>query len=500
MIVVLCRRLLGVLSDRLPASSRVWHRPVFLVPGLALLCLCGCGPRRMAVDFKGYESAYADTSNRELLLNLARLENRDPTYFFKLGQITSSYRMQASLTGAGNITASSSGVQVPTGGGAPGGLYENDPVFQFIPVNDDTNAQLLLKPIPPETFYILYQQGWRVDQLFRLMVDRIEIARWDNKNQTCRVQIVINQPPPSRSGDPTYTSEGDQLSSYVTFLRVSAAVYDLQRQGMLLLRLKSQFVPFSENAAIADKDGASANKNAPQAKDQNDAVAKSTLWQKNAAGNWVLGQKQFIPVFNLSPQILQKDGTMVPDIGTIGDKIKSDVPTLSHGMAVDQALAIVANGFSIEGDLTKTGNEDLCPGKVTSSHLVLRSMIGMMAAAAQEQQPFQQLAKIDPTIPPSIFDKPGTSSGGRFSEEVPSLELLPLLQLTWDNRPDSTPAKAVVNYGNKTYRVADPTQPAAPEDEYWNRDLFRLLSYLTSQVTVDISKFPLPEILQLHTD
>src|ERR1700735_2187634 len=101
--------------------------------------LCGCGPQRVRADFHNYENAYAETSNREMLLNLARLQNRDPTYFFKLGQITSSYRMQASLTGAGNVTASSSGVQVPTGGGAPGGLYENDPVFQFIPVNDDTN-------------------------------------------------------------------------------------------------------------------------------------------------------------------------------------------------------------------------------------------------------------------------------------------------------------------------------------------------------------------------
>jgi hypothetical protein len=48
--------------------------------------------------------------------------------------------------------------------------------------------------------------------------------------------------------------------------------------------------------------------------------------------------------------------------------------------------------------------------------------------------------------------------------------------------------------------VADPRRPVAPGDEYWNRDMFRLIGDLTSEVTVDISKFPLPEILQLHTD
>jgi hypothetical protein len=38
------------------------------------------------------------------------------------------------------------------------------------------NAQFLLQPVSPEQFYSLYTQGWRVDQLFRLMVDRIELT------------------------------------------------------------------------------------------------------------------------------------------------------------------------------------------------------------------------------------------------------------------------------------------------------------------------------------
>jgi len=41
--------------------------------------LSGCAPKRLKVDFTGFERAYAETSNQELLLNLARLENRDPT-------------------------------------------------------------------------------------------------------------------------------------------------------------------------------------------------------------------------------------------------------------------------------------------------------------------------------------------------------------------------------------------------------------------------------------
>lgn len=113
--------------------------------------LFGCAPKRLWADFTGFERAYAETSNRELLLDLARLENREPTYFFKLGQITSLYRMQASLTGTANYTpqGTTPGSAIPTGGGSPGVILENDPTFQFIPVNDDSNAQLLLTTNTP---------------------------------------------------------------------------------------------------------------------------------------------------------------------------------------------------------------------------------------------------------------------------------------------------------------------------------------------------------------
>src|ERR1039458_8799734 len=145
-----------------------WYRTLTCaaLTGASLLTLCGCGPRRMRADFHGFELAYAETSNHEVLLNLARLRRREPTYFFKMGQITSSYRMQASLTGTGNYTPQGTvpGGAIPTGGGTPSVLVENDPVFQFIPVNDETSAELLFKPIQAETFYILYQQGWRADR------------------------------------------------------------------------------------------------------------------------------------------------------------------------------------------------------------------------------------------------------------------------------------------------------------------------------------------------
>ncbi len=102
------------LFERLRATGSFlllsWGRlrlPVALIVLFASLGTAGCGPRRMRVDFVAYEKAYAETSNREVLLNLARLQQRDPTYFFKLGHLSSSYRMEASLSATGQYVAGS---------------------------------------------------------------------------------------------------------------------------------------------------------------------------------------------------------------------------------------------------------------------------------------------------------------------------------------------------------------------------------------------------------
>ena len=507
---------------------------------LAALAVCGCGPRRVRADFRNYENAYAQTSNRELLLNLARLENRDPTYFFKLGQITSSYRMQGSLTGTGQLTSSSGAVQIPNGGGTPGFTYENDPTFQFIPVNDDTNAQLLLRPIPPETFYALYSQGWRVDQLFRLLVDRIEITRTPPGGGGCSVETIRNVVPAS------YATPEDQaaLSRYVTFLRISALVYELQKRGILLLRGKSTFVPFDKNAVItpeAEKKGAAGEKfeggpgnrlggdagGSPfLAKDQNDAVSKDNLWVKTPAG-WMLGHKVFSAVFYLSPlQVRDEAGpdgtkmeTFVSDPKAVAKELSDDLEpggaltALRDGPALTTMLSVMAGGFSLEGTPDPQGPEQgICPTPGNASaHLFLRSMLGLMAAAAQEEKPFLALAGANPTIPTNPLESQ-TGSGtlqpappAPFSDEVPKVEQMPLLYLDWSGSeggatPAHTPPLVELSYRSKEYLIADPSQAPLPNNEYWNRDMFRLIGSLTSQVTVDISKFPLPALLQLHSD
>ena len=474
-------------------------RLLLLFIALLPLGLSGCAAKRLKMDFAGFEKSYAESSNREVLLNLARLENRDPTYFFKIGQITSTYKMAASLSGSGSYAVSSSNPNIgaPAGGGSTGITYENDPIFTFIPVNDETNAQLILKPVPQETFYILYQQGWRVDQLVRLMVDRIELTRVSA--QGCTIETIRNAPPAVHlkadgSWDADYSRDPDTLSSYATFLRINAVVYWLQKHGHLLLRGSSAFVPYDGNSGLDDN-----GTNAPKAQDVVSASQKNAVWE-HVSSKWLLGEKVFTPIFSLYP-LQAVAAKPSPDIKQIKREILADpeMKELKQGAVLDEILASLTNGFSIE---SSSEHQDSCnssaPGAhILSAHLVMRSLIGLMAAAAQEQIPYDVLARANPTIPNSRYLPPELQLKKlpRFMEAVPAIERIPLLRLT-GKAEDALPPIIEVNYRGTDYRIADKKIAEVPDNQYWDRDMFRLIDQLTSQVTVDISKFPLTEILQ----
>jgi hypothetical protein len=483
----------------LPAARHMGKFLLLLLSGLLPLGLSGCATKRLKIDFTGFEKAYAQTSNQEMLLNLARLQNRDPTYFFKIGQITSAYKMAVSLSGNAGYSVQSSNIAAgsPAGTGTPGATYENDPIFTFIPVNDETNAQLLLKPVPAESFYFLYEQGWRVDQLVRLMVDRLELTRYSAENHTCTVETIRNTPPSDVSRDPA------GLSSYVTFLRINAVVYWLQKHGYLLLRGTNTFVPYSLDYSSGLDNSTAAIANAPKGSDFVSAAQKNAVWQLDqTTKRWVLGEKVFSPIFSLYP--LAGTGTKLgPDIRTVEAEILADpeMSELRQGPALHEVLRALSSGFTIEGSANQ---QDACNStsgtSAITAHLVMRSLIGLMAAAAQEQAPFDSLAQADPTIPNSPYLTPeqvaAMGAPPRFSQAVPTIERLPLLRMTGGRTDEQMPPVIQLNYRGVNYRIVDYKTELGTPNQYWNRDVFRLVNQLTSQVTVDISKFPLTEILQ----
>lgn len=419
-----------------------------------LLLVCGCAAARLKGDYRGYESAYAESSNRQMLLNLARLEQHHPTFFLKLGQISTSYRMQANM---GNAISASEKPQSAAWTGTPNFGFEKSPQFTFIPVNDDSLAERLLRPVPADIFYVLYQQGWRVDQLFRLMVDRIEMR----KTGTDTIEVFRNVP------------SADNQQGFATFLRVSAIAHELQQRGLLILDGQKKFIPFAKGWQRKDP---------PEAKDLWEAQSKRAVWMRAADGNWELGQEKLQPVFRLNLAV-GDETKRTKEMAAYEKLIAQAAPELDQAASLLNTLKVLENGFAIH-ESPADGNKYERAFGPESCRLVMRSLISLMAAAAQEQAPFDELMQ-DPA----------------FRNLIPVKERQPLLRLNW-NTPESALTLPLVrlDYAQKIYLVADEKTERALDANSWNRDVFRLISQLSSQVTVDISKFPLPEILQLRSN
>ncbi len=437
----------------------------------------GCSAAgRLKADYTDYEDIYALTSNREMLLNLARLDQHDPTYFFKLGQIATSYQMSAGLQGTGNyVIQGTASAGNAIGGGTPTLFYQKNPSFQFIPVNDDTTAQQLLKPIDPLIFYNLYQQGWRVDQLFRLMVDRIEFRQPGTKYW----EVIRN------------SATLDNAENYARFLRVSAIAYEMQKRGFLRLQGKEMFVPVAGSSIVGP----------PTAQNIMDAQSKGLVWRQNDKGQWDLNQDNVVGVFTLNEPAAAGETQAAAD-AALNATIDADMPELNKGGLAGQTVQqifvqVLKDGFTVQQSYNAT---DVADQKKFSCEIVMRSLIGVMAAAAQEQDSFKDFMSTNPAIPaPTAADPNATLP---FTDVVPPVEQQPILHLKWDATQPTIPPLVQLTYRNASYAVTDasappPANPSADLD--WNRDVFRLLTQLTAQVTVDISKFPLPSILQLST-
>lgn len=414
--------------------------PILFSLVICALLLSGCGGMRYRADYNSFNAAYADSSNRQMLLNLARLDQHDPTYFLQFGQISVQYQLSSTLNGVvSNILPSQATSHIPvvTEMGTIGAGASTTPSFTFIPVADDKVAQELLLPVPPDVLYTLFQQGAPVDQLLRLMVERFEIQLPGDKGMT----TFSNSP---GRCDP---------KSYAIFLKICAIAREFQLDGHLKLQATEQFVPLADKWSSKDQ---------PAAKDLLDAQDKGYIYQKQDDGTWELGKNELMPSFVL-------DGAADETF----ERLKKN-PIYSEGISLENIRTLLSGaGFSVQGKLVQDQS--------TGSHLVLRSFLNILAAAAQEQTNFDVAVR-----------------HSAMMGHIPESELRPILQLKWNG--DSTkllPALISLDYQGQSYQVTDPDTGKVDEAASWNRDVFRLLAELGTQVSIDISKFPLPTTLQV---
>ena len=174
----------------------------FALFGLVLLTGCIGPDKALQNGYVDFDKAYADASNKQLLLNLARLANDDPVQFIQLGSFSAQYQYtyggslnssyslampekylagQTTTTGStpptgGNTaTYSYSTVSNPllVGGSLNGGVTET-PIFQYFPLTGTNLVEDVLAPISDKVFLTFYDQGYPADLVARTMVASVQ--------------------------------------------------------------------------------------------------------------------------------------------------------------------------------------------------------------------------------------------------------------------------------------------------------------------------------------
>jgi hypothetical protein len=584
---------------RLPSSFAI----LAMAGGIAVISLlAGCGTTAFRSEFVGYNSAYTDMLNHQLLLNLARLDNGHPPQFLAIGAINSRYTFGAGAQGGVNASHSPSTTEA-TAKGLVGSVFEttgrtittlstfltggsatfnatanSQPEFQWIPLNNEQVTQQVLDSLNPDVFYTLYQQGFPIDQLMRVTVERIEVTVPNSGNYL----VLTNSPTRSSKMD-----TANEWESFRRFLRTCAMLRELQRHGLLHVETTPEFVPLSEavfdhpeseshssglesskhnhgesgqaEGGDAEPKGKSREGSTRRAEVQFDPLPnmfpKSTGLGPQAAtarplslptpkppqttattpaptpkpaatpkpttpkpatpkpatpkpatpattskvgapagpltvGTW-FGETEFKP----TPEELiaaQKEGLVykkvaggyqlgknlqVPTFKLLGSAVSEArkllmanhelIVTADDQDAAERLLQVLRGGFTIQGKLKD-------PVPTSRTRLILRSFNRSLASTASEQDAFETLKK-----------KPD------FWERVPACERRPVLQTRWklEDGPLERPL-VKLTYMGRTYEITDKVNPDGIDpSRTWNRDVYRLLMELSSQVTVDISKF-----------
>lgn len=483
-------------------------------------------------SFDDYSQIYAKTQNEQMLLNLARLREREPVYFFQLAGIQASYTISGTTALSatkGNSASSPTSAFTHTDAAAIGGTFTHTPVFNFIPLAGSNFAQQLLTPIRPEVFYELYEQGWPVDQLMRLLIQRIVVTLpprgrdgiggeyyKDNK----RIYVLEN--------DPAFGSQGH----YDMFLRACGMARQFQAIGALVLDHFQQFQPImpkviafpasgSANAAAAElkliddayKDGLVYR---PAEEDWNDdrgfdgGFTQPSIYQ----GKWwqlgkVVDQTAFRIAENndtfseIKAWIADPNNASYRQLDTLElDIIESGYTASKEDRANPnwqttqehspdagvKAFAALVDSFSVTSG-SSTGPTGLGSTKAAASpsrkpqvQLVMRSLLSAMSAAAHEEDSFATLLRREPD----------------FRSQIPDRESRPAISLEREATPHPADVLVEVAYAGKHYRITnDPgSDPLHPDT--WDRDAFSLLEQLSFAVSVDPSKIAQTGLIQLY--
>ena len=196
----------------------------------------GClGPKAMEVSLIKYSNMYAEASNEQMLLNLARRANGHPAYFMQLGSINSVYSFSANAAGSVSENANTGSI-LNLWSKSFGLSGSEQPSFSLTPLSGKEFAVAIFDPISSKIFFNLVEQGVGIDKLLRVMAQSVVFTTADGKERT-----LLNIPDP------------EAQSQYRDFMRFAGISRELQKRQLLSLNSdETGFIISSDATAFVE--------------------------------------------------------------------------------------------------------------------------------------------------------------------------------------------------------------------------------------------------------
>lgn len=408
------------------------HQRVRLAALVFAFSVAGCGGVALNRTFNDYTDIYAGITNRQLLLNLARVANSHPPHFLQLGLINTTFSFGSTATvNASNTTQESrnpvtgAGLlhlvsKIWTWGLGGGGSVSEQPTFSLTPLAGPQFAQGFLAAVPAHVFFTLLEQGEPVDQLLRILVQSIEFSLPDGDRRVTLINAA--------------TVQDHEL--WVEFLRVAAICLVLQQRQLL------HVAPVSVPSAPAPP-----------------YFENPTLDQALKA------MEKGMVLFEASP-------------GKFGLGAVSTATALKIAPGAEEVFKELAQHpyFRLDFFAPPPGAPPASATKPVTMSIRLRSFFAILTQISKEQEVYDVLAK-----------RPG------FLDRLPPTQRQPVIRLTWDGlKEEMTPPLVQVDYVGRTYAIAD-----RPGDT-WNREVFTLLTYIESVVSLDPKSLPVQQLINVR--
>jgi hypothetical protein len=413
-----------------------------------------------------------------------------------------------------------------------------------VPLAGDKFALQMLAPIKPEIFNQLFDEGWPLDMLMRVLIERIEIVMeppsgilvlennpslWDSNGASDEVNDAVKDGP---------------KGYYDRFLRACALAREFQKHGLIYLAEKQRVMsaasaisgaPDTKELELAAKDGLIWMRSGDAMAESGNVTPSNTHATQASPTGWQLGKRTTLTFFRLASQPDPKDPTKLI-ASEMGTRLTSKLDTMSCYSGCDLPIAtfvdVMLNGFNVTDDTSKdraevdrskqaagaapagsaNAREAGAPGpeaseegaapKALQVRLVMRSLLGAMLAVANEDETFERFRARyteEQIARHAAWDgKPGrlTIDPDNWAP-LPESQLHPVLTLLAPKGPLPNTV-AELDYRDKHFAIADPVPPPVGSSANWNRDVFRLLVQLSFLATTDPTAFQSPSLIQLH--